>query len=38
MKQTFIVTIDSEDKITSKEVADCLNHTVGGYSLNLSQQ
>ena len=34
MKQTFIVTIDSEDKITSKEVAECLNNTVGGYSLN----
>lgn len=34
MKQTFIVTIDSEDKITSKEVAECLNNTVEGYSLN----
>lgn len=33
MKQTFIVTIDSVDKITPKEVAECLKNTVGEHSL-----
>lgn len=33
MKQTFIVTIDSVDKITPKEVAECLKNTVGDHSL-----
>lgn len=36
MKQTFIVTIEAEDKITSKEVADCLNMEYGIFSLNFN--
>lgn len=36
MKQTFIVTIEAEDKITSKEVADCLNMEWGTFSLNFN--
>lgn len=36
MKQTFIVTIDAEDNITSKEVADCLNMEWGTFSLNFN--
>lgn len=36
MTQTFIVTIDAEDNITSKEVADCLNMEWGTFSLNFN--
>lgn len=36
MKQTFLVTINSEDNITSREVADCLNHETGVFSLNFN--
>lgn len=36
MKQTFLVTIYSEDNITSREVADCLNHETGVFSLNFN--
>lgn len=34
MKQRFIVTIDSEDRITSREIADALNFGSGCFSLN----
>lgn len=34
MEQKFIVTIESDEKITSKEVADALNHCMGLFSLN----
>lgn len=36
MKQTFIVTIEAEDNITSKEVAACLNMEYGIFSLNFN--
>lgn len=34
MLQKFLVTIEANDGITSKEVADALNYTGGKYSLN----
>ena len=33
MIQKFIVTVDSNEKISSKEVADALNYSTGTFSL-----
>lgn len=34
MIQKFIVTIDSDEKLSSKEVADALNYSTGTFSLS----
>ena len=34
MIQKFIVTIDSNEKISSKEIADALNYSTGSFSLS----
>ena len=38
MEQRFIVTIEAEDIITSKEVEDCLNMEWGLFSLNFNHK
>lgn len=36
MKQKFIVTIDAETEIRSREIADALNYCGGVFSLNFN--
>lgn len=38
MKQTFLVTIEAEDNVRSKEIADALNFGTGVFSLGFNHK